>query len=179
VVIGAGLAMYAGTRDWWTEETTRPVPLPPIRNVISGRTAMPWIPASALVVLAGAAALFATKRVGRAIVAGLIVLAGIGLIVAGISGLYPPANAVKQQAGWPLLVAVAGLVVSAGGIIVVIRHRVWQRSTTLGNRFDAPMATAQLSQTKSRQQDSAVLWDTLDSGTDPTTPGDDLDNHAR
>ena len=60
-VAGAGLALATATRTWAVEVTLRPAPLPAVRETSTGATLLPWLPALALVGLAGAGALLATR----------------------------------------------------------------------------------------------------------------------
>ncbi|WP_344138062.1 Trp biosynthesis-associated membrane protein, partial [Luedemannella flava] len=72
----AALALLAATRIWAVEAVERPSPLPPDEVLRTGSALAPVIPAFALVALAGAGALLGTRRMGRSLVAGLMVAAG-------------------------------------------------------------------------------------------------------
>jgi peptidoglycan/LPS O-acetylase OafA/YrhL len=111
----------------------------------------------ALVALAGAAALLATKRWGRIAVGILIVAAGVGTAVAAVVGKDPPGSV--HLPAWRIVTIVAAVpVVLAGGAAAARGYR-W---SVMSARYDAPGA-------RQRVQDPDVeLWDALDRGDDPT-----------
>jgi hypothetical protein len=154
-VIGAGVALLAGARAWETVSIARPAPLPPATVTHSGNSLLPWMPALALVGLAGAGAILATRGVGRRIVGIIIALAGVGVIVAAVRGF-------AYTAGWPVLALVGGLGIVFGGIEAVRRGATWP---AMGARYDragaAPVA-------KERPVTEVTMWDDLDRGVDPT-----------
>jgi hypothetical protein len=53
-VAGAALALFAAGRGWTEVTQARPEPLPPLHEVRTGSALLPWLPAAALVALAGA-----------------------------------------------------------------------------------------------------------------------------
>ena len=69
---GAALALYAASRTWTVAVHPRPAPLPPVRQTRTGADLAPWLPALALVGLAGAGALVATRGVARLAVGGAV-----------------------------------------------------------------------------------------------------------
>jgi hypothetical protein len=154
---GAGLALFAATRTWVVEVTPRPAPLPELRTPRTGGDLVSWLPGLAVVGLAGAGALLATRGRARAGVGGLLVVVGLGLAAgaayAVIDGAAP---------GWPAVCALGGLAVAAGGIGTVVRGRDWP---ALGARYDrraAPRRSA------AGPDDTVAAWDALDRGEDPT-----------
>src|SRR4051794_28459648 len=64
-VAGAGLALLAVSRVWVHETVVRPAPLPRAYETHTGSALVPWLPALALVALAGAGALLATRGAAR------------------------------------------------------------------------------------------------------------------
>lgn len=169
---GAGLALYAATRTWSVEITARPSPLSPLRESHTGGALLPWLPALALVGLAAAGALLATRRSGRRLVGGLMVLVGLGVAAGGGYGLAGLEGG-RTQPIWALLCGLGGLVVTVAGLLTVARGHTWPAmgaryerarpgtpgsgpggSGAGGGRVDARRTTA--------------AWDALDRGEDPT-----------
>ncbi|MGV9214756.1 Trp biosynthesis-associated membrane protein [Micromonospora sp. RB23] len=168
---GAGLALWMATRGWSVEVTARPAPLPPVRATRSGAALLPWLPALAVVALAGGGAVLATRgRVRRLLgvllgVLGLAVSAGAGYgLVADLGGV------VSRQ--WPALCLVGGLLVAVGGGWTALRGGGWP---AMGARYERPARTV----TESRSTTAAApgpmagrrtteAWDALDRGEDPT-----------
>jgi len=152
---GAAIALFAASRTWAVVEQVRPAPLPALREPRTGASLAPWLPALALVALAGAGALVATRRTGRLLVGVLLAACGLGLVAA--AGLAVGNGA---PAGWPVLCAVGGVVVAGTGLVAVRRGRRWP---VMGSRYERPAAPA-----AETARTPAELWDALDQGTDPT-----------
>ncbi|MFY1686774.1 Trp biosynthesis-associated membrane protein [Plantactinospora sp. WMMB782] len=167
-LLGAGLAVLAATRTWSVELTARPVPLPPDRAARTGGDLLPWLPALALVGLAGAGALLGTRGIGRRLVGGLLALLGAG--VAAGAGYAVLGTGGEVSAGWPLLCALGGLLVGAAGVLTALRGAGWP---VMGARYDRARpagagreATAPDGRVDARRTTAA--WDALDRGEDPT-----------
>ncbi|MEU0548089.1 Trp biosynthesis-associated membrane protein [Micromonospora sp. NPDC005979] len=168
---GAGLALWMATRGWSVELTARPAPLPPVREARSGAALLPWLPALAVVAVAGGGAVLATRgRVRRLLgvllgALGLAVSAGAGYgLVADLDGV------VSRQ--WPALCLVGGLLVAVAGGWTAVRGGGWP---AMGARYERPTRTV----TESRPTTAATpgpmagrrtteAWDALDRGEDPT-----------
>lgn len=157
---GAGLALFAATRTWAVEVTARPAPLPALRAPQSGAVLVPWLPALAVVALAGAGALPATRRAGRGAVAVLLLAAGLGVAAGGGYGLA----AVAQVAAWPALCVLGGLAVAAAAASAVVRGRRWP---AMGTRYERAARTA----APTGARTGTEMWDALDRGEDPTADG--------
>lgn len=153
---GAGLALFAATRTWAVEVTPRPAPLPPLRTAQTGANLMPWLPALAVVALAGAGALPATRRAARTAVGVLLLGAGLGIVTGGGLGLAADVTAV-----WPGLCLAGGLAVTAAAAGAVVRGHRWPAMGTRYERAGRAPAT-------SRAATITELWDALDRGEDPT-----------
>jgi uncharacterized membrane protein (TIGR02234 family) len=178
---GAGLALFAVTRVWSVEVTAR-AGLPDLRTARTGAAELPWLTALALVALAGAGALLATRGVVRRVLGVLLGLAGIGMsagAVAGRAGLDPGA-AGAGATFWPVLCAAGGLAVTLGGWWA-LRHG--HRWPAMGARYERPAPAevtptlrgqsradvpADTSSAVGRPVDTRVAWDALDRGEDPT-----------
>ncbi|MEU4567303.1 Trp biosynthesis-associated membrane protein [Micromonospora sp. NPDC023956] len=169
---GAGLAVWAATRPWAVEVTPRPVPLPALREERSGATLLPWLPALAVVALAGAGAVLATRGGLRRAVGLVILVLGAAVAVGGGYALTAGfGGAVSRQ--WPALCLLGGLLAAAGGAWTALRGAAWP---AMGARYerpdhgggatspDAPEATGAAAPTRG----TAAAWDALDRGEDPT-----------
>ncbi len=159
---GAGLALYASSKNWAVDLTQRPAPLPPVRTARSGGDFVPWVPALALISLAGAGALVATRRKGRLLVGVLLALAGSGVVAGAVYGLAVAGDATGSTGpGWPLVALSGGLVIVAVGALTLWHGQGWP---TMGARYERAGSAAPVS----AQDDSAKVWDALDQGDDPT-----------
>ena len=175
--VAAGLALFAASRTWVVETVARPAPLPPQVTTRTGASLVPAIPALALVALAGAGGLLATRAWGRRLVAGLLVVSGVGLVALSIG-----------RGGWALAVVAGGLVVAAAGAYAWWRGPNWP---SLGVRYERTPAEKPVrspaiavdhrtERTESGAESSDVqvdsgdeaasqaLWDAIERGEDPT-----------
>ncbi|MGI5215156.1 Trp biosynthesis-associated membrane protein [Plantactinospora sp. CA-290183] len=166
---GAGLAVFAATRTWAVDLAARPAPLPPTRTVRTGADLLPWLPALALVGLAGAGAVLGTRGLGRRLVGGLLLLVGTGVAAGGAYGAFG-ADLAGAHRGWPLLCLLGGLLAGAAGLLTAVRGAAWP---AMGARYErAPRGAAppappadggRVEGTRTR-----AAWDALDRGEDPT-----------
>jgi hypothetical protein len=182
----AGLALFAGSRTWLVETVTRPSPLAPTTTAHTGASLVPALAAAALVVLAGAGAVLATRGWGRRAVGSLIVVGGLGTSALALSQIGRDGVAV----GWVVVTAAAGLVAAAGGLAAVRAASTWP---SLGRRYERPSSQPyegsgvgqpyerRLGRMPERAADdrtggeeksgevaSREFWDALDRGEDPT-----------
>ncbi|MEH1016676.1 Trp biosynthesis-associated membrane protein [Micromonospora sp. CPCC 206060] len=166
---GAGLALFATTRTWVVELVDRPAPLPAIREARTGAALLPWVSALAVVGLAGAGAVLATRGPVRRLVGALLLLVGVVLVIGGGSGLAaPPAGSVSRQ--WPALCLLGGALVGAGGVWTVLAGHRWP---VMGARYERRerLANAPVTGTGQRaggRPGTTEAWDALDRGEDPT-----------
>lgn len=142
-------------------------------STIDGARLRPELGPLALVVLAAAAAVLASRGVLRRSVG--LVLAVIGALLcwraalvefAWSSELPPggePTGAVAINPPGPLLTAVGGVALVAAGLLVTFRAR---RLPGMGSRYSAPGAAKERPRDPDRQ-----LWDALDADQDPTDDG--------
>jgi hypothetical protein len=154
---GAGLALLAAGRTWTHVTVVRPAPLPPLHEAKTGVALLPWLSALALVALAGAGALLATRGLVRAAVGVLLVLSGLGLAAGAITRLVAGA-----APGWPLATALGGLLVAGSGVLTVANGRDWP---AMGARYER---AARPSDAPGAARSEAQIWDALDRGEDPT-----------
>jgi disulfide bond formation protein DsbB len=167
---GAALAVYAAGRTWAVDVTPRPAPLPAVRTERTGGDLVPWVSALAVVGLAGAGAVLATRGRTRRLVGALLVLVGLGVAAGGAYGLVVQSGPVGPTA--PLLCLFGGLVAATGGALTVVRGQRWPG---LGARYESPLRAG----TPAAGPDSggpervegrstSAAWDALDRGEDPT-----------
>ncbi|MFF0230860.1 Trp biosynthesis-associated membrane protein [Micromonospora sp. NPDC005254] len=168
---GAGLALWAATRGWSVELTARPAPLPPVREARSGAALLPWLPALALVTLAGGGAVLATRGWVRRLLGVLLGVLGLAVAAGGGYGLVADLDGVVSRQ-WPALCLLGGLLAAVGGGWTALRGDVWP---AMGARYErptwtvtesAPTTVAPPGRMAGRRTTEA--WDALDRGEDPT-----------
>lgn len=185
--LGAAAVLLIATREWQTVTTTRPRPFTDLVQGLSGRTVDAVPTALGLVALAGVVAVVATKGVVRRVIGALVALAGAGLVWRSLAGLAPvsPARArelvraahpqvvdsgalarhIVTHPAWPVLSAVAGLLVLGAGAAVALRGGRW---TGLSARYERSGARAPVDPEQQRARADATLWTALERGEDPT-----------
>ena len=178
-LVGASLVLVGVGRTWASVD----LPGGPLTGgavvALPGGALVPGVRALGLVGLAGVVALAATRRAGRVVVGGLLLLVGAG-VVAAVLGPDLTAAALRSDAvrsagalsptapvaatGWPSVTALGGLVLALAGLLTVLRGRSWP---ALGARYEAPGAHATRSDVPSAPTERS-LWEALDRGEDPT-----------
>jgi hypothetical protein len=178
---GAGLALFAATRTWTVEVSAQPAPLPALRTARTGGSLLPWLPPLAVVGLAGTGALIATRGAGRRVIGVLLVVLGAGLVAGGGYGVPDAAGA---RVAWPVLCALGGLPLGAGGVITLLRGHRWPGMSARYERAAHPRATQDPAGQASDRSAAGVppkdtgggsvtstqAWDALDRGEDPFDP---------
>jgi hypothetical protein len=129
--LAAAIVLYAASRTWLVEVVARPDPLPAIGTARSGGWLVPLLPALALVGLAGAGGLLATRGRARTAVGALVTVVGLGIPVS-VSGVLTRSGV---AVGWVVLSMLAGLVVAGVGVLAIRRGRSWP---TMGSRYERP-----------------------------------------
>lgn len=170
---GAALVLFAASRTWAVTVTARPAPLPPLRQAYTGGGQAPWLPAVALVALAGAGALLAVRGVGRVAVGALLVGCGAVLALGAVSPLVSgrvgggAGGDATLIAGWPLLAALGAGLVAVAGVWSAVRGRGWP---AMGARYERRAARSAVRPAEDPSSGTApvALWDALDRGDDPT-----------
>ncbi|MEV7995445.1 TIGR02234 family membrane protein [Streptomyces sp. NPDC086077] len=181
--LGAAVALLA-TRQQWSRGTASvaggPFPLTARGSDVTG------VPAAlAIVGLAALVAVFAVRRGGRFLVAGLLALCGAGTVAAALYGASD-SSALDEQAArasgdtsatvqalthtaWPYAAAVGGALILLAGLLALRYGRLWpamsgryERGGALRPRRSAPAVDPD------RPED---LWKALDRGEDPTGTG--------
>ena len=131
---GAGLAIYGATRVWSIDITERPG-LTTLRSTTTGAAEAPWLIGLALVALAGAGALLATRGLARRLLGVLLAMTGIGLILAAITGRagLDPGAAGAGATVWPIACVLGGGLVGWGGLGAARHGHRWP---TMGSRYE-------------------------------------------
>lgn len=174
ILAGAGLLFLAGGRDWATGTLPAAPPLPPTRLTATGSTVVSGLSGLAVLGLSGLAAVAATKGRGRALVGALLAAAGVVTILVVVLALAGGAADALRAAdalgspsaegsftAWPYAGIAAGLLLTAGGLVIAIRGQRW---AALSSRYEAPAARAE----RSPPRPEVAAWDALDRGQDPT-----------
>jgi hypothetical protein len=156
---GAGVALLAITRTWSTTVARRPAPLPPSETMHSGREQLGWVIALALVGLAGAGALLATRGGVRVVLGALLGLVGVTIFGGGLDGVQFVDGG---RYAWPILVMIGGVLIATAGLRAMRNGPSWP---AMGAKYDRPVADA-----KDRPVTDASMWDDLDRGVDPSAP---------
>jgi uncharacterized membrane protein (TIGR02234 family) len=179
--LGGGLVLGAAGQTWLRISAQRRSPLADVTLSLSGRSLEPLVAGLGVVGLAGVVGLLATRRWGRLVVAALVALSGLVVAVQALTRVGAPGTAAAEQlladsdrAGglaanpvitttaspaWPVLAAVGGLLLAAGGLTALVRSRRWP---TMSARYETPAARAR------RPRTDAAVWDALSRGDDPT-----------
>jgi hypothetical protein len=137
-LLGAGLGYLAWTR--------------------AGGDLGPWLRPLALVGLAGAGALLATRGPLRTVVGGLVTACGLGIVAAA-----PYAWSRNAAPGWPAVAALGGLALAAGGALALVRGRRWP---AMGARYERRRREPDAG---GRGSGTLQTWEALDRGEDPTS----------
>jgi uncharacterized membrane protein (TIGR02234 family) len=178
---GAAVALFAASRAWLRLAAPRNPPLPPVEVSLAGGDLEPVVPALAVVGLAAVVALLATRGWARLAVGVLVTAAGLALALRGLAHARPPGEELARQLlvdrgegggvppdavvsatavpAWPVLAALGGLALLAGGILTILRGRLWP---AMSARYERPGAAP------AEDADEDRAWDALDRGEDPT-----------
>lgn len=157
----AGLALYAASRTWLVEIELRAAPLPSITTARSGSSLVPALPALALVALAGAGGVLATRGRARLAVGVLLALIGVAMAAAVV-----PIFGRDVATGWVLACAAAGLVVAFVGVLTVRQGRSWPSMGTKYERARGSDGGGGPAASDGRAETG--LWEAIDRGEDPT-----------
>ncbi|MFC7532755.1 Trp biosynthesis-associated membrane protein [Actinoplanes sp. GCM10030250] len=136
---GAGLTLFAATRVWSVQVEERPG-LPALRTEQTGAEAQPWLLGLALVALAGAGALLATRGVARRGLGVLLTLTGAGIVVGAV---LARAGVETGDAGagawiWPAACVLGGAAIAVGGLLAARHGHLWSAMSSRYDRSTAP-----------------------------------------
>ncbi|OLB82051.1 MAG: hypothetical protein AUI14_01255 [Actinobacteria bacterium 13_2_20CM_2_71_6] len=161
--LGACLTLLSASRTW---RVVGGGGLPDAEH--SGTSLAPWLPAVALVGLAGAGALLAVRGRVRAALGAVLLASGVSLLAAGVFGAV---TAGLRHAVWPLLAALGGALVCYAGLRALLRGASWP---SMGSRYERPAAEpVEYVERGGPSRSDVAMWDALDRGEDPTRRGDD------
>ncbi|MFE9447682.1 TIGR02234 family membrane protein [Streptomyces sp. NPDC006739] len=177
--LGAAVALLA-TRQRWSEGTATVAggafPLTAKGSDVTG------VPAAlAIVGLAALVAVFAVRRAGRFLVAGLLALSGAGIVAAALVGASDSSAlddkaaqatgdtsatvAALSHTGWPYVAAVGGALILLAGLLALRYGRLWP---AMSGRYERgtqrPRRTARAADPERPEE----IWKALDRGEDPT-----------
>ena len=185
-----GLALLGVSRPWARVEIAVPgVPSSTIE--VSGSSAVPWVGALTLVILAGALAFVPTGGWLRRTVGVIVCLAAAGAAIGTLTAgpavddalsdqlAESPASggvddvaivAAADHPAWRWLTFGGSAVGIAVGVYVAARGHRW---ATMGSRYEAPAATRRRADPPEPAEEpepteNADLWRALDEGRDPT-----------
>ncbi|MDQ0747790.1 putative membrane protein (TIGR02234 family) [Streptomyces africanus] len=178
--LGAAVALLA-TRQRWAEGTATVAggafPLTAKGSDVTG------VPAALAVVgLAALVAVFAVRRAGRFVVAGLLALSGAGIAAAALLGASDSAALDEQAAqasgdtsasvdtlshtAWPYVAAVGGLLILLAGLLALRYGRLWPAMSGRYERGGTPQPRRKAPAVDPDRPED--LWKALDRGEDPT-----------
>ena len=176
---GAAVALLASRQDW--SSGTVPVaggafPLSAKGSDVTG------VPAALAVVgLAALVAVFAVRRTGRLLVAGLLALSGAGTIAAALQGVTD-GSALDEKAArtagdtaatasalthtaWPYVAVLGGALILLAGLLALRYGRLWPTMSVRYERDGTPRPRQAKPTDPDRPED---LWKAIDRGEDPT-----------
>ncbi|WP_086561945.1 TIGR02234 family membrane protein [Streptomyces africanus] len=178
--LGAAVALLA-TRQRWAEGTATVAggafPLTAKGSDVTG------VPAALAVVgLAALVAVFAVRRAGRFVVAGLLALSGAGIVAAALLGASDSAALDEQAAqasgdtsasvdtlshtAWPYVAAVGGVLILLAGLLALRYGRLWPAMSGRYERGGTPQPRRKAPAVDPDRPED--LWKALDRGEDPT-----------
>ncbi|MFE7076183.1 TIGR02234 family membrane protein [Streptomyces sp. NPDC057620] len=178
--LGAALVLLATRRGWSGGTATvagGDFPLSASGSDVTG------VPASlAIVGLASLVAVFAVRRAGRFLVAGLLALSGAGTIASALLGLSD-SSALDEKAaaatgdtaatvdtmthtGWPYVAAAGGLLLLVAGLLALRYGRLWPTMSGRYERDGTPRPRRVRAPVDPDRPEE--IWKALDRGEDPT-----------
>ncbi|WFE48740.1 Trp biosynthesis-associated membrane protein [Verrucosispora sp. WMMD1129] len=161
---GAGLALWAATRTWADGAVDRTEPMLRVAEGRTGGQLLPWLPALALVGLAGGGAVLATRGRLRRVLGGLLTLLGLALAAGGGYGLLGDlGDPVTWQ--WPALTLLGGILAAVGGALTMLRGHRWP---AMGARYERRTTRPTGTGGAIGGAGTVEAWEALDRGEDPT-----------
>ncbi|GGK57645.1 TIGR02234 family membrane protein [Streptomyces flaveus] len=178
--LGAAVALLA-TRQGWSEGTATVAggdfPLKATGSDVTG------VPASlAIVGLAALVAVFAVRRAGRFLVAGLLALSGAGTVAAALLGASDSSaldDKAAQASGdtaatvdsmshtaWPYVAAAGGVLLLLAGLLALRYGRLWPAMSGRYERDGTPRPRKPRPAADPDRPEE--MWKALDRGEDPT-----------
>jgi hypothetical protein len=165
--VGAGLALFAASRTWVVVTTVRASPQPPLVSSRSGGDLTPLLPALALVALAAAGGLLATRSIARIGVGVVMALAGVGVAVEAVRTAAATAHG---SAGWSVLCVIGAVLIVAAAGLTLRRSKDWP---AMGARYERGVPAE-----RTKPTSTTAMWDAIEQGHDPTRPDSAEDKDA-
>ncbi|MGW3492684.1 TIGR02234 family membrane protein [Streptomyces sp. NPDC001020] len=176
---GSAVALLSSRQGWSAGTVTVAGGDFPLSAKGSDVTGVPA--ALAIVGLAALVAVFAVRRAGRVLVAGLLALSGVGTIAAALQGVTDhsaldekaartagdtaaTASALTHTA-WPYVAALGGALILVAGLLALRYGRLWPAMSGRYERGGTPRPRRTGPADPDRPED---LWKALDRGEDPT-----------
>ncbi|MFJ3301726.1 TIGR02234 family membrane protein [Streptomyces sp. NPDC086549] len=177
--LGAAVVLLA-TRQRWAEGTATVAggtfPLTAKGSDVTG------VPAAlAIVGLAALVAVFAVRRGGRLLVAGLLALSGAGTVAAALAGASDDSAldgeaakatgdtsataAALTHTGWPYVAAAGGVLLLLAGLLALRYGRLWP---AMSGRYERGTARPRRTPKAADPDRPEDIWKALDRGEDPT-----------
>ncbi|GAA2352832.1 TIGR02234 family membrane protein [Streptomyces violaceusniger] len=187
--LGAALVLLATSRKW--AEGTASVAQGSLPQSANGDDITGLPGALAVVGLAALVAVFAVRRLGRAVVAALLALSGAGIVISSALGASDKA-ALEEKASkvsglthspihdvaytpWPWVAAAGGVLLLLAGVLALGYGRHWpamsgryERAGTAGTVGTAGRGRTRRGAAASDPDRPEELWQALDRGEDPT-----------
>lgn len=180
--LGAALALIAAGQIWSESTASFAQGSVPVRAKGGQVTGLPS--ALALVGLAALVAVFAVRRAGRLLVAGLLALCGAGVIASALFGADDSGALTEQAAqttglsgsgigpvelsAWPYISAVGGLLLVLAGVLALRYGKGWPSMAGSG-RYERSARVDRAARARRVDPDRPEdLWRALDRGEDPT-----------
>ncbi|MCI3270403.1 TIGR02234 family membrane protein [Streptomyces cylindrosporus] len=178
--LGAAVALLA-TRQRWAEGTATVAGAP--FSLTAKGSDVTGVPAAlAIVGLAALVAVFAVRKAGRLLVAGLLALSGAGTIAAALLGVSDSSaldEKAAQAAGdtgatvtalshtaWPYVAAVGGALLLLAGLLALRYGRSWPAMSGRYERDGSVRPRRRVVVDPDRPEE---LWKAIDRGEDPTS----------
>ena len=180
IALLGGVIAWAAAGRPWAAATVGEAPNT-LKVAASGNDLSAGVTALGLTALAGGLALFATQRLARRLVGGLLIAAGIGAAVyafgergtsrashvladkAAAKG-FAAGSVSVHTASWWILAVLGGVLVALAGVSALVRGATWPGMSSRYENAASKQTAARAADTGS----SKDLWDALDRGEDPT-----------
>lgn len=202
MLVVSAVLLWSASRMTWVEYTSVDGLRPPVDATLDGGQWAPALTPLALLLIAGIAAMFAVKGLWVRVLGVLLGLAGIAVLVQGISAVVGEVDraqvlsiaelsagaevtAASMQVLPVVLTILAGLLALAAALPLVLG--IFAR-TGLSSTYETPAARKEAARAaakdRAERRDSQDLqqrqiWDALDAGGDPTDDDDDSRDHPR
>lgn len=183
--VGAALALVSAGQTWSRSSAAFAQGTVPVSAEGGDVTGLPS--ALALVGLAALVAVFAVRRLGRYLVAGLLTVCGAAVVAAAVlgaddtgalteqaartSGLTDSAIGAVEVTAWPYVSAAGGALLLIAGLLALRYGKAWPSMSGSARYERVPLrrrATRPQRVDPDRPED---LWKALDRGEDPSTHG--------